>query len=375
MTTNEHIDTIVIGGGQSGLSMGYHLAKRGVPFVILDANERVGHAWRSRWDSLRLFTPAWYTGLDGMRFNGKGRVAPTKDEMADYLEAYAARFDLPIRKGVKVDSVSRQDGVFVVQAGDQRFEADQVVIATGAAQNPWTPPFADQLDPRIVQMHSYDYRNVSQLQDGGVLLVGAGNSGADIGMDVVREHPTWVAGRHPGHIPPRIDKRPGCYTVHVVRFLGHHVLTLRNPIGRKVIPKMMKGGDPLIRIKPKDMLAAGIERVPRVEGVRDGLPLLEDGRVLDVANVIWCTGFHHSFSWIDLPIVGDDGRPKHERGVATSEPGLYFLGLEYQFAASSDVITGVGRDAAYLAKRIARQEKSVPRRDTDARTAVSLRGS
>ena len=192
---------MIIGGGQAGLSTGYHLATRGLPFVILDANERIGDAWRKRWDSLRLFTPARYDGLPGWPFPAPDWSFPTKDEVAGYLEAYAARFDLPVRTGVHVDGLSRNADRYVVAAGDRRFEADQVVVASGAYQRPRVPAFAAELDPDIVQVHSSEYRDPSQLQEGGVLVVGASNSGAEIALEVSRGHRTWLSGRHPGQEP------------------------------------------------------------------------------------------------------------------------------------------------------------------------------
>jgi hypothetical protein len=196
----EHFETVIIGGGQAGLTVGYHLTRRDRPFVILDANERIGDAWRKRWDSLRLFTAAGYDGLQGMPFPGRRCSFPTKDEMADYLEAYAARFDLPVRTGGRVDGLSRDGSRYVLTAGDLRLEADRVVVASGACQTPRVPPFAQQLDPGIVQLHSSRYQNPAQLREGGVLVVDAGNSGAEIALEVSRTHPTWLSGRHPGHI-------------------------------------------------------------------------------------------------------------------------------------------------------------------------------
>ena len=187
--------TIVIGGGQAGLSVGYHLQRRGIPFLILDASQRIGDAWRQRWDSLRLFTPARYDGLPGWAYPARGDAFITKNQMADYLEAYAKRFDLPVQTGVRVDGLSRQGDRFVVTAGERRFEADQVVVAMANYQVPRVPPFAPELDRRIVQLHSLEYRNPSQLRAGGVLVVGVGNSGADIALEVVRSHPTWLAGK------------------------------------------------------------------------------------------------------------------------------------------------------------------------------------
>ncbi|MPZ13829.1 MAG: FAD-dependent oxidoreductase [Chloroflexi bacterium] len=350
----ERFETVVIGGGQAGLSVGYQLARRGLPFVILDANERIGDSWRKRWDSLRLFTPARYDGLDGMPFPGPAHTFPTKDAMADYLEAYAARFNLPVRTGVRVDRLAKQGEQFVVTAGALRFEAENVVVAMANLQKPRIPPFAETLDPGIAQLHSSQYRNPSQLRDGGVLAVGAGNSGAEIAIEAARSHATWVSGNDTGHIPFRIDGALARFVLArlVFRFLFHRVATVYTPIGRKMRARHLVHGLPLIRVKPTDLASAGIERVPRTVGVRDGLPLLEDGRVLDVANVVWCMGFHSGFSWIDLPVLGDEW-PMHERGVVATEPGLYFVGLNFLYAVSSVMIHGVERDAEHIVKHIA----------------------
>ncbi|OFX24130.1 MAG: portal protein [Anaeromyxobacter sp. RBG_16_69_14] len=349
----ERIQTVVVGGGQAGLSVGYHLARRGLPFFILDASERIGDAWRNRWDSLRLFTPARYAGLAGWPFPSRGGAFPTKQEMADYLESYAERFHLPVRTGVKVDGLSRRGDQFVVTAGDLRFECAHVVVAMANYQVPRVPSFARDLDSGIVQLHSHRYRNPSQLQDGGVLVVGVGNSGADIGVEVARTRRTWMSGKESGHIPFPIDGILGRYfLMRLVRFLGHHVLTVSTPIGRKLRPKLLSVAAPLVRVKPKDLTGAGIERVPRVVGARAGRPLLADGRTLDVANVIWCTGYHPGFSWIHLPIFGDDGEPLHERGVVARAPGMYFVGLHYLYSMTSATLTGVGRDAERVARAI-----------------------
>jgi putative flavoprotein involved in K+ transport len=346
---SEYVQTIVIGGGQAGLATGYHLARRGLPFSILDAGARVGDAWRNRWDSLRLFTPARYAGLPGMAFPGRGSEFATKDQVADYLESYAARFRLPVRGGERVESLARErDRLTVTTSSGLRLESDQVVVAMANYQVPRIPAFARDLDPGIRQLHSRDYRNPSQLADGPVLVVGAGNSGADIGIEVARTHRTWLAGKEPGHIPFRIETLLARHVlVRLVRFLGHHVLTLGTPMGRKVRPRMLRGGTPLVRVKPADLLRAGIERAPRVVGVRGGKPLLEGGRTLDVATVIWCTGFEPGFSWIHLPAFDARGEPVHHRGVARV-PGLYFVGLHFQYAASSATLIGVGRDADHV---------------------------
>jgi putative flavoprotein involved in K+ transport len=350
----ESFETVVIGGGQAGLSVGYRLAKLGRRFVILEANGRIGDSWRKRWDSLKLFTPARYNGLDGFPFPADGWSFTTKDEMADYLEAYAARFDLPVRTGVRAEKLSRDGDRFVVETQEAVFEAENVVVAMADFQRPREPEFAEELDPGIVQLHSYEYRNPSQLRNGAVLVVGAGNSGAEISLDLSSTHRTWMSGRDTGHMPFRIEGNASrlLFAPLVLRFVFHRVLTTKTPVGRRARPKILSRGAPVIRVKPGDLAAAGVERVPRVIGVRDGLPLLEDDRTLDPANVIWCTGFHPGFSWIDLPVFGEEG-PVHERGVVESEPGLYFVGLEFLYAMSSVMVHGVGRDAEHIANHIA----------------------
>jgi putative flavoprotein involved in K+ transport len=349
----ERFDTVVIGGGQAGLSTGAYLQRAGRSFVILDAGGRIGDSWRNRYDSLRLFTPPAYIGLPGSRFPSNGGRMPTKDEMGDYLEAYAAERALPVRTGVRVDGVRREGDRYEVTAGAETFVAANVIVANGAHREPRVPLLARELDPSIVQLHSSEYRNPTQLRDGRVLVVGVGNSGADISLELAVSHPTWLSGTEHGHIPVDIDTWISRHLAFpIVRFVGLHVLTLRTPMGRRAREKAGTHGDPLVRVKPKQLVAAGVRRVPKTVAARDGLPVVEDGSVLDVENVIWCTGFSHDLSWIDLPIFGEDGTPMHERGVATSEPGLYFVGLPFQFAAASDVLPGVGRDAAYVVKRL-----------------------
>ena len=356
---SERFDTVVVGAGQAGLSAGYYLKKAARSFVIVDAHDRIGDNWRERYDSLRLFTPAYAIGLPGWRFPAKWFRTPLKDDMADYLEAYATELALPVRTGVRVDGVRREGDTYVVTAGPQRFEADNVIVASGAHRDARVPALARDLDPAIVQLHSTEYRNPSQLRDGGVLVVGAGNSGADISLEVAATHPTWLSGPVRGHVPFDIDTGFSRHVgFRVVRFIGLHVLTLRTPMGRRASRKAASHGDPLVRVKPKWLDAAGVRRVGKVVGVQAGLPVLEDGPVLDVANVIWCTGFRHDLSWIDLPIFGEDGRPVHERGVVTSEPGLSFVGLPFQFAAGSDVLPGVGRDARYVVKRLLKRRRA-----------------
>lgn len=348
------VQTLVIGGGQAGLCVGYYLQRQGAPFLIVDANQQVGDAWRNRWDSLRLFTPARYV-LPGLRLPVRGDSFPTKDQVADYLEEYARHFHLPVRNEVRVQHVTKRGDRFVVDAGDQQFESENVVVAMANFQEPYTPDFATQLDPGIVQIHSHAYRNPSQLQPGPALVVGVGNSGADIAMELVRTHPTLVSGKEPGFIPWRIESFIARNILfRLVRFVGHYILSVRTPIGRKVRPQMLHRATSLIRVKPKDLVAAGIERVGRTVAAKDGMPLLADGRTLDVKNVIWCTGYKRSFPWIDLPIFDEHGDPMHDKGVVNSVPGLYFVGLHFLYAMSSASFAGVARDAKRIAAAVIR---------------------
>jgi len=357
----ERIHTVVIGGGQAGLSAGYYLAKQGINFLILDANHRIGNAWRNRWDSLRLFTPARHVGLPGMRFPGSGGDFPTKDEVADYLEYYAERFQLPVQCGLKVERLSKQGDHFLIQAGRLQYEADNVIVAMANYQVPKIPAFAHDIDPGILQLTPQSYKNPSQLQEGEVLVVGVGNSGADIAIDVARSHTTWMAGKESGHIPWDINSFMARHVAFpLIRFLGHHVLTMSTPIGRKNRPNMLHRATPLIRVKPQDLADAGIERVGRVIGAKAGKPLLEDGRTLEVRNVIWCTGYQPGFSWIDLPVFNEEGEPAQVRGISRV-PGLYFLGLHFQYAMSSATLIGIGRDAEYVVEELKARSRSAER--------------
>jgi len=354
-------DAIVIGGGQAGLSVGYHLAQAGVRFVILEANARIGDSWRQRWDSLRLFTPAKFSGLDGMRFPAPRNYFPSKDEMADYLETYARRFRLPVRTGVRVQRLFRRGANYVVTSDGLELEAAHVIIAMAKYQRPKIPSFAAAISSEINQLHSSAYRNPSQLRSGGVLLVGGGNSGADIALEIARNgHETWLAGRDNGEVPFRAEHFWGRNVLMplLLAFVFRHVLTVNTPIGRKVRPIVLSKGGPRIRVKARDLAAAGVQRAPRVIGVRDGLPMLEDGRALEVRNVIWASGYQHAFDWIDLPILDAHGNPRHHCGVVPEQSGLYFVGLPFLYAMSSSMIQGVGRDAKRIVEEV-RQRRGV----------------
>ena len=351
--TVERVETVVVGGGQAGLAVGHLLRARGRSVVILDASERIGDTWRRRWDSLRLFTPARYSGLPGMPFPGPGSALPTKDQVADHLEAYARQFDLPVRHGVHVDRLCRDGQRHLVTSGGQRWEADHAVVATGAHARPRIPAFAADLAPGLLQLDPHRYRAPAALPEGGVLVVGAGNSGAEIAYEVSATHPTWLSGPDTGHLPFRVGSRWDRLFTPPFWWFASRVLTVRTPIGRRVRPRALVTTGPLERVRPKELAAAGVKRVSRTVGVRAGLPVLEDDRVMDVSTVIWCTGFRPDFGFVDLPVFDQDGTPMHHRGVVESEPGLYFLGLWFLSAFTSSLLGGVGRDAEHIADRIA----------------------
>ena len=347
------VGTLVIGAGQAGLAIGYHLKRRGLPFVIVDENDRVGDAWRKRWDSLRLFTPAAYNGLPGMPFPGPSSLYPTKDETADYLETYARTFELPVRTGVRVDRLSSAGIRFAAACGEDVLSANDVVVATGAYHHPRVPPFAAALDANIYQIHSSGYRNPSQLREGGVLVVGAGNSGAEIAMELARHHRTWLSGPDTGQEPTRAGSVPDRFFTPIMWLVATR-FTVKTRIGRRLRDHFLDPprGIPLARVRRKNIVAAGIERVGRVTAVREGYPQLEDERVLQVSNVIWCTGYEPDFGWIDLALPTRRGLPIQDRGIVESVPGLYFMGLPFQYSLSSALVGGAGRDAKHIADHI-----------------------
>jgi putative flavoprotein involved in K+ transport len=355
----ERIDTIVVGGGQAGLSAGYHLAKRGLSFLILDADERIGDHWRDRWDSLRLYSPARYDSLPGMRFPAASSHWPTSREMADYLEAYARRFDLPVRSATRVDRVEPIAGGFLVSTADGgRFASRQVIVATGPFRQPNVPAFASELDSSIRQMHSHEYRTPTQLNAGAVLVVGLSHSGADLAFEVANAgHRTILSGKSHGQLPIQVtDRKRAMLGWPVVEFMFGHVLTMRTPMGRRMRPGIRRGGGPLMRIRLGDLDRAGVERHDaKTVGVRDGRPELADGTVLDVTNVIWATGYRPDYAFVAARIVGEDGWPIEERGVSPTVPGLYFLGVPFQYAFSSMLVAGAGRDASYVVEQVAKR--------------------
>ena len=360
-TGPDDLGTMIIGAGQAGLSTAYFLGKAGLPCVVIDEHARVGDQWRARYDSLKLNTPARYDSLPGMRFPAPPGSYPSGREMADYLESYVAEMGIQVLSGMPVSRVERQaDGSWAVTAGGTHHVAGNVVVASGSERLPKVPEFGADLDPGIRQIHSSDYRSPGQLLPGPVLVVGAGQSGADIALELAQAgFETTLAGVVPGEVPVPFGSRRSRLGFRVLWFAANHVLTLRTPIGRKMRPAVRSHGAPLVRVRRPELDAAGVRRIEsraiRAEG---GLPVLESGDVLDVANVVWCTGYTRDFGFIHPSVTGPDGWPIEDGGVSPSAPGLFFMGLLFQRGFYSMLIGGAWRDAAFIADHIAARERS-----------------
>jgi putative flavoprotein involved in K+ transport len=350
----ESFQTIVIGGGQAGLAAGYFLALQNENFIILDKSSRSGDAWRCRWESLRLFTPSQFDSLPGMQFPAAKNNFPSKDDVANYLEDYARQFHLPIRHNVNVESLRRTEQGYQISTGKASFSARNVIIATGPFQLPYTPSFASQLDPGIFQIHSSAYFNPKQIPGKSILVVGAGNSGAEIAIELAKAgKKVWLSGRDVGRVPAN-SPLGKLFDGRFIWWVMTHLLTVDTPIGRKIQAGAVQHGTPLGRAKRDEIAAAGVTFSPRLSGVQAGKPQLDDGRTLPADGIIWATGFRPDYRWINLPICDERGYPLHARGVAQGAPGLYFIGLLFQTGLSSSLLGGVGKDAQYIAAQVSR---------------------
>jgi putative flavoprotein involved in K+ transport len=343
------LDVLVIGGGQAGLAMGYHLAQSGLSFQIADAGAEIGQTWRSRWDSLRLFTSGRYDNLPGLPFPATPDSYPGKDDVASYLQAYAAKFELPVRLNTKVASLTTGDGGYVAKAGGEALEARQVVVATGPFQIPFTPPIADALDPGVHQTHSAHYRHPQSVPLGKVLVVGAANSGCQIAQELSATHRVELSA---GQRIPAIPQRP----------LGRDIwawataLRLDKVTADSRLGKRLAGRDQVIGPGPRQLARHhGIRIRPRAASAAGRTVTFADGSAADFDAVVWATGFAADHSWIDIQEAKDGrGNILHQRGV-TPVPGLYMLGLTWQHTRGSALLGWVGSDAAFLAEQIARR--------------------
>lgn len=342
----EHSRVIVIGGGQSGLVAGYYLKKAGIPFVILDAGSRVGQSWRSRWDSLELFTIAQYCELPGLRFPGRRGRFPTKDEMADYVESYAARHQLPVRLQTSVTALEpRAEGGYELTTDRGTYTADHVIVATGAFRVEFRPPLAEKLDEDVHQVHTGSYRNPGEIPGRSVLVVGAANSGAQIAAELTATHDVVLAQGSP---LPHFGRK---FLFKGLHWWGDKFGIIGKPLQGerdRLHKKTILVGPSLEKIAKR----TGLRLAPRAVDAGGRTVHFEDGTKQDFDAVVWATGFRWDYSWIDAPVLNEIGMPDHHRGVTDAE-GLYFLGMQCQYSYGSGLIWWVKTDAEYLVRQIA----------------------
>lgn len=324
--------------------MSYRLRQRGVPFQIVDAGAEIGEVRRKRWDSLKLFTPAQYDALPGMNFPAAADTYPGKDAVADFLQAYATRFELPVSLSTRVTSLRNLDGGYLAETEAGPLEARNVVIATGPFQVPRVPAIAGRLDRGVVQFHSSAYRSPQGISDGPVLVVGGGNTGFQIAEELASRHEVHLAiGSRQTPLPQRILGRDLFWYLEATGLIRKN---LESRVGQR-----LSGRDTLIGSSPRAIRRHGVKLHPRAVDAAGSTVTFSDEAKLDVGTVIWATGFRSDYSWIDVPVFGDRGEVLHERGV-TEWPGLYFLGLSWQYTRGSALLGWVKDDAEYIAGQI-----------------------
>jgi len=335
----------VIGGGQAGLAIAWYLKRQGLRFLVLEAGPEIGHTWRKRWESLKLFTPAQYDGLPGMPFPAPADTYPTKDPVADYLMAYAIAFDLPVRLKARVTALSQTDEGFEVRTADDTFHARQVVVATGPFQVPFVPPAGQGLDPSVIQLHSADYRNPQALPSRPALVVGGGNSGFQIAEELAATRRVELSiGERAPMLPQRLAGKDLFWWL---TRLG----LLRVPVDSRLGQRASRR-EFIIGTNKRRLRKAGVRFRPRLIEAHGRTVRFADGSTLDdIGAVVWATGYRSDYSWIEVPGVVENGRVVHRRGV-TEVPGLYFLGLSWQHTRGSALLGFVNDDAAYLADQI-----------------------
>ena len=343
-------ELLVIGGGQAGLAMGYHLQRRGVSFTIVDAGAEIGHVWRSRWDSLRLFTPAQYANLPGMQFPARRDTYPTHGQVADYLAEYASHFALPVQLQTQITQLTKTStGFEAVSADGQTLTARSVVVATGPFSQPYTPPIADELSAAVVQLHTSQYRNPDQVPPGRVLVVGGGNSGFQIAGELAD------AGRQvelsEGRRNACIPQRPAGKDIFWWQErLGLLRVTADSRLGRV----MSANNGTVIGSSRRNVCRRGVTLRPRTTAANRTEIRYADGSSSIVDTVIWATGFRVDDAWIRIPGALDiHGQLCQRRGIVDGIDGLYSLGRAWQHTTGSALLGFVQHDAAWLAEQIA----------------------
>lgn len=340
-------DVIVVGAGQAGLAIGYFLSRLHRDFTILEAAAEPASAWRQRWDSLRLFTSARYSGLPGWPFPGDPDRYPSRDDVAEYLTEYARRFEQPVEFDSRVRSLRRVDDAYEIAVADRTYRADQVVVATGPFQRPRVPPIGAGLGPSVRQLHSSAYRSPADVSSGPVLVVGGGNSGFQIAQELARAYDVQLSiGSRQKPLPQRVLGRD------LFWYLDTTGLIRKSAASR--IGRRMSREDVLVGSRPRALRRRyGVRLRPRAVDARATAVTFGDGTTCDVGTVVWATGFDSDYSWIDVPVLDGHGRPVHRRGI-TGSPGLYFLGLTWQHTRGSALLGWIKDDAEYLATQINR---------------------
>lgn len=349
---DEHYDVVVVGAGQAGLALGHFLRGQERRFLILERDHDVAPAWRERWDSLTLFTPRRWDGLPGLDFPGDPEGYPARAEVLAYLQRYAAEFDLPVRLGTTANRLAREGDRFVIDLDDGRIVADQVVVATGPFQAPRIPVFASALSAAVAQMHSTAYRRPADLPPGRTLVVGGGNTGYQIAHELAATRETHLAvGTRQAALPQRLLGRDLFWFLTKTGAIHKSVDTR---IGRR-----MRAKETLVGPLPKIAKRLGVISHGRATGASERSVAFEDGGSIEFDGVVWATGFRYDHSWIHLPVTDASGVMKHHRGV-TEIPGLYTLGLQWQYTRGSALLGFVKDDAAYIAARIAEYNTGAP---------------
>ena len=323
-------EVLVIGAGQAGLTLGYYLRQAGVRFLIVDAADQVGSAWAQRWDSLVLFTPRRYNAMPGLSFNGDLDQEPTRDEVIDYLHRYATEFDLPIQLNSTVTALHHADGRYVAELATGTIQADQVVVATGPFQRPRVPDFASSVASDVYQIHSSGYRRPSDLPPGRVVVVGGGNTGYQIAEELAADHRCRPRGGLTAASAAATAARAADLLVaHQARMQR---ITIDSRLGRR-----LRERETLIGSSPAKAKRQGITLKPRALEASGRVVRFADGTSVEADAIIWATGYRVRLLLDPTPIVDEQGRLRHRRGV-TDQPGLYFLGLQWQHTRGSALL-------------------------------------